>query len=96
MPSTGRLLSRAAVAGAIAIAAAAAVGAVRARRSGPASPADELDADVRDAIDEGMATGGQGEPVDEAVRWIPLNGHGAERGAAAVPAPEDTPATASA
>jgi hypothetical protein len=96
MSSTGRLLSRAAVAGAIAVAAAAAAGALRARRTAPES-LDEVDEEVRTAIDQGIATGGHGEPTDEVVRWIPLNGHSAERAAASpVAAPDDTPAAASA
>jgi hypothetical protein len=95
MSSNGRLLSRAAVAAAFAIAAAAAVGAVRARRTRSTSASDELDADVRAAIDEGVATRGRGEPLDEAVRWIPLNGHSAED-SVAVAVADDAPATASA
>lgn len=95
MSSTGRLLSGAAVAGAFAIAAAAAVGAVRARRTHSTSAYDDLDPDVRAAIEEGMATGGRGEPLDEAVRWIPLNGHRAED-PAAVAVAGDAPATATA
>jgi len=95
MSSTGRLLSRAAVAAAFAIAAAAAVGAVRARRSRSTPASDELDADVRAAIEEGVATGGRGEALDEAVRWIPLNGYRAED-PAAVGVADDAAATASA
>lgn len=95
MSSTGRLLSGAAVAGALAIAAAAAVGAVRGRRIRSISVHDELDPDVRAAIEEGMATDGRGEALDEAVRWIPLNGHRAED-PAAVAVTGDAPASASA
>ncbi|HEY6378099.1 MAG TPA: hypothetical protein VI316_02855 [Candidatus Dormibacteraeota bacterium] len=96
MSSTGRLLSRAAVAGAIAVAAAAAAAALRARRTAPES-LEEVDDEVRTAIGQGIATGGHGEPADEAVRWIPVNGHGTDRaGAIPIATLDDTPAAASA
>lgn len=92
MPTTARLLRRAAGAGLVAVAAAGAAAYVGTRRRTRADEAAaELPEDVRAAIEEGLAAGGQGRAADEGIVWIPIGGHALLEDVEAV---DDAPAAA--